>query len=133
MVANLKALKRAFPKVCHLHADGMASGHRQGIFRAVYKAARESKVGVGGPDLLPYKRGRMGSSYSLIREIADAVPVGIAVQDGNYEHINPKTGKRVTITEQIEVAKEYLKADYIFWCTEEPYFSSELVPFMKSR
>ena len=28
-------------------------------------------------------------------------------------------------------ATEYLKADYIFWCTEEPYFSSEAVPFLK--
>jgi hypothetical protein len=45
---------------------------------------------------------------------------------------SPKTGKPVTIAEQIEFATEYLKADYIFWCTEQPYFSDELEPFMES-
>jgi hypothetical protein len=82
---------------------------------------------------LPYKRGQMGSSYGLIREVAGDVVVGIAVQDGNYDHVNPKTGKRVTIAELIEFATEYLNADYIFWCTEEPYYSNEVVTFMQKR
>ena len=88
-----------------------------------------AKVGVGGPDLLPYKPGQMGSSYPLIREVAGLVPVGIAVQDGNSAYINPKTGKHVTIAEQIAFATEYLHADYIFWCTEEPYYSEQVIPF----
>jgi hypothetical protein len=137
LVTNLKALKRAFPKSIALqYANFMPGEWRQlndkGYLRAVYQAARESKVGVGGPDLLPYKPSQMKSSYSLIKEAADIVTVGVAVQDGNYEHVNPKTGKRVTIAEQIEFATEYLKADYIFWCTEEPYYSNDLVPFLRS-
>lgn len=137
LITNLKALKRAFPRSVALqYANFMPNEWRpskdKGYLRAVYNAAREAKVGVGGPDLLPYKPGQMGSSYSLIREVAGKVPVGIAVQDGNYAHVNPKTGKRVTIAEQIKFATEYLKADYIFWCTEEPYFSKELVPFVRS-
>lgn len=137
LITNLKALKRAFPKSIALqYANFMPSEWRpsrdKGYLRAVYQAARESKVGVGGPDLLPYKPGQMGSSYSLIKEVAGTVPVGVAVQDGNYEHVNPRTGKRVTIAEQIEFATGYLKADYIFWCTEEPFYSNDLVPFMQS-
>ena len=80
---------------------------------------------------MPYQRRQMGNSYELIREVAGEVPVGIAVQDGNYDHINPKTGKRVTVAELIEFATEYLKADYIFWCTEEPYYSNDVVTFMQ--
>jgi hypothetical protein len=137
LVANLKVLKRAFSKSIALqYANFMPGEWRpsedKGYLRAVYKAARESKVGVGGPDLLPYKRGQMGSSYSLIKEVAGEVTVGIAVQDGNYAHVNPNTGKRVTIAELIEFASEYLGTDYIFWCTEEPYYSSDLVPFMRA-
>jgi hypothetical protein len=137
LITNLKALKRAFPKSIALqYANFMPHEWRptndKGFLRAVYNAAREAKVGVGGPDLLPYKPGQMGSSYALIREVAGKVKVGIAVQDGNYAHVNPKTGKRITIAEQIEFATEYLKTDYIFWCTEEPYFSDELVPFIRS-
>ena len=138
IVTNLKALKCAFPKSIALqYANFMPGEWRptedRGYLRAVYQAAREAKVGVGGPDLLPYKPGQMGSSYSLIKEVDGRVSVGVAVQDGNYEHVNPRTGKRVTIAEQIEFAREYLKADYIFWCTEEPYFSSDLVPFLRNK
>jgi len=38
----------------------------------------------------------------------------------------------LTIVEQIEFATDYLGADYIFWCTEEPYFSRDVVPYIKS-
>ncbi|HEV8371412.1 MAG TPA: hypothetical protein VGQ39_25940 [Pyrinomonadaceae bacterium] len=137
LVTNLKALKSAFSKSIPLQYANFMPGewrpsNDKGYLRAVYNAARELKVGVGGPDLLPYHRGQMGSSYSLIREVAGKVPVGIAVQDGNYEHVNPKTGKRVTITELIEFASDYLMTDYIFWCTEEPYYSNDLVHSMQT-
>jgi len=137
LVTNLRALKRAFSKSIALqYANFMPGEWRptedKGYLRAVYDAAREAKVGVGGPDLLPGKPAQMGSSYSLIRELAGKVPVGIAVQDGNYEHVYPETGKRVTVRELIEFASDYLKADYIFWCTEEPYYSNDLVPFMRT-
>jgi hypothetical protein len=136
LAANLKVLKRAFSKSIALqYANFMPGEWRptddKGYLRAVYKAAREVKAGVGGPDLFPYKPGQMRSSYELIKEVSAEVTVGIAVQDGNYEYVNPKTGKRVTITELIEFGRDYLGADYIFWCTEEPYYSNDLVPFMR--
>ena len=136
IITNMKALKRAFPKsVAMQYANFMPGEWRptndKGYLRAVYQAAKESKVGVGGPDLLPYRPGQLKSSYPLIREAAGIVPTGIAVQDGNYEDINPKTGKRITIAELIKFAAEYLQVDYIFWCTQEPYYSRELIPFLR--
>lgn len=136
IIENMKVLRRAFPKSVPLvYANFMPGEWRptndKGYLRAVYRAARELKVGVGGPDLLPYKPGQMGSSYSLIREAAGKVPVGIAVQDGNSAHVNPKTGQRVTLAEQLAFATEYLQVDYIFWCTEEPYYSGQVVPHFK--
>jgi hypothetical protein len=136
IITNMKALKRAFPKsVAMQYANFMPGEWRptddKGYLRAVYQAAKESKVGVGGPDLLPYRPGQLKSSYPLIRNAAGIVPTGIAVQDGNYEHVNTETGKRITIAELIKFATEYLKVDYIFWCTQEPYYSEELIPFIK--
>lgn len=136
IITNMKALKRAFPKsVAIQYANFMPGEWRptedKGYLRAVYKAAKELRVGVGGPDLLPYRPGQLGSSYPLIREAAGVVPNGIAVQDGNYEDVNPKTGKRITIDELIKFATEYLKVDYIFWCTQEPYYSEHLIPFLR--
>ena len=124
----MKALRRAFPEVGRdairqFHARRVASNRRQRLLRAVYKAAKELKVGVGGPDLLPHRPGQLKSSYPLIREAAGVVPTGIAVQDGNLEDVNPKNGKRVTVDELFGFATDYLKVDYIFWGIQEPYYS----------
>ena len=73
----------------------------------------------------------MSHSYPLIRECAGNVPTGIAVQEGNYGHQNPKTGREVAISELVGFAREQLKVDYIFWCTEEPFYSRKLIPFLR--
>jgi hypothetical protein len=99
----------------------------------VYRAARESKFAVGGPDLLPFRPFQHENSYPLIRESAGKIPTGLAVQDGNYGDVNPKTGKPASIAELLKFASDDLQLDYIFWCTQEPYYSNELVPFMASR
>lgn len=129
IITNMKALRRAFPKSVALQYANFMPG--RGYLQAIYQAANESKVGVGGPDLLPYKAVQINNSYPLIKDSAGLVPIGVAVQDGNYEHENPQTGKRVTIPEIINFATEYLKVDYIFWCTQEPYYSEQLIPSLK--
>jgi hypothetical protein len=136
IITNMKALRRAFPKsVVMQYANFMPGewlpGEDKGHLRAVYKAAKEQKVGVGGPDLLPHRRGQLNHSYPLIRDASGVVPTGIAVQDGNYAEPNPQTGKPLTVPELLRFATEFLKVDYVFWCTEEPYYSAQVIPFFK--
>lgn len=136
IITNMRALKRAFPKSVVLQYANFMPGEwlpeeDKSYLRSVYRQAKELKVAVGGPDLLPYKPGQMKHTYRFIKETGGAVPVGVAVQDGNYEHVNPKTGKQVTIPELLEFAEDYLKADYIFWCMQEPFYSEKLIPFLK--
>ena len=136
IIANMVVLKRAFPKSVTIQYANFMPGEwlpdkDSSYLRSVYERAKELKVGVGGPDLLPYKPAQMNHSYPLIRECSGSVPAGIAVQWGNYEQQNPKTGKRVTISELLRFGTEYLKADYIFWCVQEPYFSTEVLPFFQ--
>jgi len=136
VITNMMVLKRAFPKSVTMQYANFMPGEwlpekDRSFLRSVYQRARELKVGVGGPDLLPYKPGQMNHCYPLIRESAGTVPTGIAVQWGNYVHKNPKTGKRVTVLELIGFGTDYLKVDYIFWCTQEPYYSEELIPFLQ--
>lgn len=131
IITNMKALKRAFPKsIAMIYANFMPGGRPH--LEAVYKAARESNVAAGGPDLLPFRPFQRANSYPLIRESAGTVPTGLAVQDGNYSDVNRETGKRATVAELLKFGTEYLKLDYIFWCTEEPYYSNELIPFMRA-
>jgi hypothetical protein len=137
IITNMKALRRAFPRsVVMQYANFMPGEWRptedKGYLTAVYDAAKKWKVGVGGPDLLPYRNGQLKSSYPLIRD-ARTLPTGLAVQDGNYADKHRKTGKRITVPELLKFAVEELDLDYLFWCTEEPYYSQELIPFLNAQ
>jgi len=132
IITSMRVLKRAFPKsIAMVYANFMPGGRPH--LEAVYQAARDANVAVGGPDLLPFRPFQRENSYPLIRSSAGKVPTGIAVQDGNYSDVNRETGKRANIAELLKFGTDYLKIDYVFWCTEEPYFSKELVPYMASK
>ena len=113
-----------------MYANFMAGG--VSYLRDVYRQAKELKVAMGGPDLKPYRPFQMSNSYPLLRDIASSVPTGIAVQDGNYQIPNPKTGKPVTVQELAEFAKDYLNVRYVFWCTEEPFYARDVIPYLKA-
>ena len=59
--------------------------------------------------------------------------MGIAVQDDNLTDIDPKTRKAVTVRELAEFATDYLHVKYIFWGTQEPYFTRDVLPFLGTR
>ena len=136
-ITNMRALKKAFPQSVAMQYANFMPGEwlpweDRGYLKDVYRSARTFGLAVGGPDLLPYRKGQNNHSYPLISESDGVVPTGIAVQWGNYEHTNPETGSRVTIPELMKFATEYLKVDYIFWCTQEPYYSEQLIPFLRA-
>lgn len=136
IITNMKALKQAFPQSVAMQYANFMPGEwlpwdDKGYLRAVYSAAKELHVGVGGPDLLPYRKGQLNHAYPLIRQSAGIVPTGIAVQDGNCDDVNPETGKRATISELLQFATDVLQVDYIFWCTQEPFYSEEVIPLLK--
>jgi hypothetical protein len=101
--------------------------------RSLYERAAELKLAMGGPDLLPNRKWQLYNSYPLIREFSDRIPMGIAVQDNNLADINPKTGKPVTVQELVTYATDELHVTYIFWGTQEPYFTRDVLPFIASR
>ena len=136
VVTNMKALKIAFPTSIALqYANFMPGEWRpdedKGYLSGVYSAAKAMKVGAGGPDVLPFRPGQLGSSYPLIRDVSGSVPTGIAVQDGNLAQKNPRTGRKVSAADLLNFATECLRVDYIFWGTEEPYYSTEVIPLLR--
>ena len=133
---NMQVLKSSFKKsVPLLYANFMPGDSRsdsKADLEAVYQYARQIKLGMGGPDIKVYRPFQMANSYPLIRDMAGIAPTGVAVQEGNYSVINPKTGKPVTLPEIMDFATGYLKLSYIFWCTEEPYYRKEVLPMLRS-
>ena len=138
ILTNMAVLKRAFPKSVTLQYANFMPGewlpdNDRSFLRTVYQRAKELRVGVGGPDLLPYQPGQLNHCYPLIKDCAGKIPTAIAVQDGNYEHKNPKTGQQVSVPALFEFARDHLKVDYIFWCTQEPFYSKNLIPFLQTQ
>jgi hypothetical protein len=137
IIENLSALKRSFPRsVVIVYANFMPGGYLptedSSYLRSVYQFARENNIGVGGPDLLPYKPGQMNNSYGFIRDSYRKVPSGVAVQDGTYKYVNPQTNEKIKAEEIYRFAKDYLHLTYIFWGTEDPFFHAETIPFLRS-
>jgi beta-lactamase class A len=130
----MKIARDAFPKSAVLIYANFMPGEwlpedDKGYLRSIYEYAGEIGVGVGGPDLQPFKKGQLHHSYPLIRDRKKGVLAGVAVQEGNYAEQNPSTHQPISVPELYGFGKDTLHLDYVFWCTEEPFFSRDVVPF----
>ncbi len=135
--ANLSAARAAFPRsVVMQYANFMPGewlpGDDRGYLRTVYAHAEQIGAAVGGPDLLPHRAGQRNHSLALIAARASGVRAGLAVQDGNLAAINPASGAPVTVRELYDYARDRLHLDYLFWGIEEPYYTRDVLPFLRS-
>jgi hypothetical protein len=138
IITNMVAAKAAFQKSIVMQYANFMPGEwlpedDHGFLKSVFARAKDHQIAVGAPDLLPFKPGQMKHAYPLLRDLSGVVPTGIAVQWGNYEHRNPMTGKQVTIPELIAFAQEHLRVTYVFWCTQEPFYSNQFIPFLATQ
>lgn len=137
IIEYMAMAKKAFPhSVVIQYANFMPGewlpGNDKSYLKSLYEFASKEEIGMGGPDIKIYQKGHMNHGYKFLREYTNSITSGVAVQDGNYEEMNPKTGKRVTVKEIYDFANDYLGLDYIFWCTQEPYYTDDLLPFLKT-
>ncbi|MFA6165493.1 MAG: hypothetical protein WC700_02680 [Gemmatimonadaceae bacterium] len=133
---TLTAARGAFRRSCVVtYANFMPGDSRpgsgRGFLRDVHAHAAAIGVGVGGPDVLPNRPFQWSNSLSLIEQRPPGVIAAMAVQDGNLTDRNRSTGQRITVAELYQIAVTRLRLNYIFWGTEEPYFTSEVLPFLR--
>jgi len=131
--ANMYILKTYFEKSVPIQYANFMPGDSKKDLEEIYSYAKQIHLGMGGPDLKVYKQFQMENSYPLIRNMNGAAVTGVAVQEGNYDVINPTTGKKVTIQEILDFATNYLRLDYLFWCTEEPFYSKQVLPLLLAK
>lgn len=134
--ANMKAAREAFPKSIVLQYANFMPGEwlpwdDRGYLKSIYAYAAEIGVAVGGPDLMPYRRGQLHHSYPLISSRPDPQIAGVAVQWGNYDQKVPATGKVISISELHAFARDDLRLNYLFWGTQEPHYSERLLPYLR--
>ena len=136
VIDNMRALRRSFRSSVAMQYANFMPGEwlpddDAGHLRSVYAEARELELAMGGPDLLPLRRPQRNHTYAMLRAHRGVAPIGIAVQWGNYEDVDPKTGARITVPALIEFATDSLGVRYIFWEPQEPFFGRDVVPLLQ--
>lgn len=147
---NMLALKKAFPgSTTMIYANFMPGEFLpwtdKGYLRSIYQYGEEIGVGLGGPDLMVTRKGQLNNPLALMHEGKYTVPLGIAIQDGNY---TGKTGADLDYNEDAEkgkksrknivpllhaFAKDFLRVRYMFWVNQEPYFKEDVMPCFLSE
>lgn len=135
---NMRVLAGAFKQsttMVYLNflPDEWLPDNDKGYMRRLFTLAQSLKMGVGGPDLMPYRKGHMLQSYGFIKDYPAELVKGVAVQDGNLRQINPETGKKNIVGDLLDFGENYLGLDYIFWVEDEPYFTNEVLKQLPAK
>lgn len=105
-----------------------------GYLRSVYAHADSIGVGAGGPDLIPVRREFRAHSYPLIAaRRRDRVCAGLAVQDNNLAAVDKLTKLPVTVPMLAAFAADSLHLDYVFWGLQEPYYTRDILPWLRAQ
>ncbi|AXY74222.1 hypothetical protein D3H65_09655 [Paraflavitalea soli] len=142
---NMLALKKAFQSSTTMIYANFIPGEwlpwdDKGYLRSIYQYGEEVGVGLGGPDLMVTRKGQLNHALALMHEGHYTVPIGIAVQDGNYtgktgadagynEHDDKGEKSRKNLVPLLHAfAKDFLRVKYMFWVNQEPYFKEDVMP-----
>ena len=137
IIGNMTAARSSLKKSAVLQYANFMPGewlpwNDKGYLASIFQHAAVLGIGVGGPDLIPYKKNQMNHSYRFARQYQGKILIGYAVQEGNYSERNEQTGRVVTIEELYAFAVNDLKVNYLFWYCEEPYYTRDVIPFLKN-
>lgn len=139
---NMLALKEAFPESSTMQYANFMPGewlphNDKGYLRSIYKYGQQIGVGLGGPDLMIKRRGQLNHTIAMMHEAKYTVPLGIAIQDGNYIG---ETGYNNVVIDRENIvpvlhafAMDFLKVNYMFWSCQEPYFSEDVIPCFEPK
>lgn len=130
--SNIQVLAKAFKKstpMVYLNflPDEWLPWDDKGYMSGLFAEAQKLKMGIGGPDLMPYRKSHMNQTYGFFHTYPNTLVKGMAVQDGNLNQNNSKTKKKNTVADILDFAENYLGLDYIFWVEDEPSFTNEVL------
>lgn len=136
--ANMSALGAAFDESLTLQYANFMPGEwlpweDEGYLAAIYEHGEAIGVGLGAPDLMVTRKGQLNHALAMMHEHDYSVPLGIAVQDGNYVGV---TGREMASGKPDEslvpllhaFAADFLDVDLMFWVDQPPYFEHEVLP-----
>ena len=139
---NMRALKDAFPTSTTMQYANFMPGEwlpweDHGYLASLYRYGQEIGVGLGGPDLMVRRKGQLNHTIAMMHEYDYTVPLGVAIQDGNYIGVTGADGNVADSVKQqrdnlvpmlYEFARDFMKVDYMFWVDQEPYITKDVLP-----
>lgn len=133
---NMLALKKAFPKSVTMQYANFMPGEwlpweDEGYLKSIYRYGQEIGVGLGAPDLMVKRKGQLNHAIAMMHENSYNVPLGIAVQDGNYIGVTGSQKAAKTDGNIVPLlhafAKDFMRVDYMFWVNQKPYFERDVL------
>ena len=134
---NMLSMKSAFPRSTTMQYANFMPGEwlpwdDKGYLRSIYSYGEKIGVGLGAPDLMPNRKGQLNHALALMHEKHYQVPLGIAVQDGNYVGQTNSTAVVRNRTNSVPMlhsfAQDFLRVNYMFWANQSPYFEEDVLP-----
>mgnify|MGYP000079545397 CR=1 FL=1 len=135
--ANMLSLEQAFPTSTTLQYANFMPGEwlpweDEGYLKSIYQYGEEIGVGLAAPDLMVRRKGQLNHALAMMHENNFSVPLGIAIQDGNYvgqTNTLKVVKKRKNLVPLLHAfAQEFLRFDYMFWVNQAPYFEQDVLP-----
>jgi hypothetical protein len=139
---NMLVLKQAFPRSTTMQYANFMPGEwlpwkDEGYLRSIYAHGEKTGVGLGAPDLMVRTKGQLNHAIAMMHEHRYTVPLGIAVQDGNYigqtNSLEVREQRENLVPLLYEFATDFLRVDYMFWVDQAPYFQEDVLPCFTSK
>lgn len=122
-IENMMAAKSAFKLsyvVQYVNFFPCEWNNDHGYMSELFHYASAHNIGLGGPDVVPFKKEQMRNSYPFFHKYRHKLPlIAMAVQSPDYGYIDPKTKKTYNKADFRKFAEDYLGANIIFWDVEQ--------------
>ncbi len=144
---NMLALKKAFPTSVTMQYANFMPGEwlpweDEGYLKSIYQYGEKIGVGLGAPDLMVKRKGQLNHALAMMHENKYTVPLGIAIQDGNYIGLTGADGEKKSQSVKknrknivpllTAFADDFLHVNYLFWVNQAPYFEQDVLPCFES-
>lgn len=137
ILENMQALRGAFKKSHVVQYVNFIPGewnNDQNYMGRIFEYAIQNNIGLGNPDIVPYRNGQMKNSYPFFHKYKDDLPlIAIAAQKGGYTYVNPDTNELFSMQEIASFAKKYLGTHIVFWNIREPQFTNQVLPLLNTN
>jgi hypothetical protein len=123
---NARVAREAFRKshvVQYVNFWPCGWNDEHGYMSRFFEFAARNRIGLGGPDIVPWRRQQMQNSYPFFNRYRGRLDlVAMAVQEPTLTYTNPKTQQKFTRAEFVAFARDYLGVDIIFWSASAPWW-----------